>query len=116
MSDGNRLRAEPFRPVLGVEVPDIVLQVGSDLAEIEPTRGFRTLMELLQREHDSAGQRFIRDETTSKKYARGYLAGLAYLLEHIPELIRVAREIKESREETGEFLDSRIGGGSGSLA
>lgn len=94
-----------------------LLQVGAALAEIEPTPGFQALMQLLQREHDSAGQRFIKDETTSKKYARGYLAGLSFVIEQVPELVRTAREIKESREESGQFLDARIAGvGSGSLA
>ena len=96
---------------------EYLLQVGSALAEIEPTRGFQQLMLLLQKEHDAAGARFIKDDTTSKKYAQGYIAGVAFLLEELPKLIRDAREIKESREEVGQFLDSRIAGvGSGSLA
>jgi hypothetical protein len=104
------------KPVLGENSEDVILKVGSALGEIEPTPGFQALLQLLQKEHDSAGARFIKDETTSKKYAQGYLAGIAFVLEQVPELIRAAREIKESREETGQFLDVRMSGGSGSLA
>jgi hypothetical protein len=114
MNGGNHWDAATL---LGDAAEQTILRVGSELGEIEPTAGFRALMALLKQEHDAAGQRFIKDETTSKKYARGYLAGLSFLLEEIPEMIRKAREIKESREETGQFFDSRIGGaGSGSLA
>lgn len=112
MSNGNRWASS----VMGVEDEQVLLRIGSELGEIEPTPGFRRLMELLKNEHDAAGQRFIKDDRVKKKYAQGYLAGLAFLLEEIPRLISTAREIKESREETGQFLDSRMGGGSGSLA
>jgi hypothetical protein len=111
MTDGNR-----WAPGFGIDDEQTVLRVGLELAEIEPTPGFRQLMKLLQEEHDHAAQRFIKDENVSKKYARGYLAGIAFLLEQVPELIRSARELRESREQTGEFINSRIGGGSGSLA
>jgi hypothetical protein len=95
---------------------EAVLRIGSALAEIEPTGGFQMLMDLLRREREAAGQRFILDETTSKKFARGYLAGLDFLLGHVPELIREARELKAQEEEGGAFVNARFSGSSGSLA
>jgi hypothetical protein len=89
------------------------IHYGSALQEISDSQGFKVLMTLLKVEREAAATRFIKDDKTSKKYARGYLAGLEFLLEEIPALIESARTLKDMNEEAGEtFLGTRLGSGS----
>jgi hypothetical protein len=90
-----------------------VLEIGSALAEIEPTPGFQALVGLLREEQKNAAFRSLTDDSRSRKEWRGYIHGIGYLLEQIPELIERARALKDMREETTqEFVGARLGSGS----
>jgi hypothetical protein len=90
-----------------------VLEIGSALSDIEPTAGFQALVGLLREEQKNAAMRSLTDDSRSRKEWRGYIHGIGYLLEQIPELIERARALKEMRQETQqEFIGARLGSGS----
>ncbi len=94
-----------------------ILGLSAALSDIMATAGYQAIIGLLERERDAFARRFVMDDTTTKDYARGYLAGLGYLLAQIPELLDMAQEIRAEAAAAGGFIDTRIaGGGNGSLA
>lgn len=96
---------------------DDVVGIAAAISDITGTAGYAALAMLLRRERDVAARRFLMDESSSKEYARGYQAGLTYLLAQAAELLQAAAVIKAERDEEKTFTDARIAGsGNGSLA
>lgn len=96
---------------------DQLVQIGDALEVFANSAAYGVVMELLSHEVNDAAVRALNDDDDKKgkKYWRGYVAGVRYLLEEIPSAIERSRALRD----TEEALDNEVVGdrlGSGSLA